>query len=87
MLDADNLVNYLGLDKPFLIVYKESMKYLSDLQKALKEAGLPYSKSTIIYKYEAPGIIPSPRNKLNNWRTYTEEQITEYVEKVREAIC
>ena len=62
------------------------MKTKKHLMDALKEAGLPFSYTTIIH-YENLGIIPKPKNPIDYdhvaWRTYTDQEIKVIVEKIK----
>jgi DNA-binding transcriptional MerR regulator len=54
----------------------EGKLYLKkDLQKYLSDMGIPCSTPTLI-KYEAEGIIISPRTSTK-WRVYTADEIRE----------
>lgn len=61
----------------------------SSFRKALKEAGLPSSISTI-KRYERLGIISYPKNPIHYDtrvdRTYSDAEVKKNIEKIRHAV-
>jgi len=58
----------------------------SKFRKALKNAGLPNTKHTII-KYERLGVIAYPKNPIKyasrKDRAYTDEEVQENIKRIR----
>jgi len=56
---------------------------------ALKKAKLPHAYTTLI-SYEKKGIIPKSKNPIDygrlKWRSYTDEEIVDIVNCVREYV-
>ena len=65
---------------------EETIEYSKKhLQKALKEAGLPSSRPTLL-KYEVNGVIDKPKRQAGFghmiWNFYTQDEIDECVGRV-----
>jgi hypothetical protein len=65
---------------------KRALYTSSDFRRFLKGQGLPYGRSTLIYRFEKEGVIPSPRNPHNGWRIYTGQQMINFAKQIRKFV-
>ena len=59
---------------------------ITDLIREMRKRGLPGASRYGVLKYEKLGIIPSPRNPLNNWRSYTSQELENILRLIEEAV-